>query len=377
MKAALLPLVLFGLLSTCAAEAAGTWPFWDHYAARFLNSQGRVIDPDRNAMTTSEGQSYAMFFSLVANDRASFERILGWTKENLADADLTKHLPAWSWGHKDDGSWGVLDPNSAADADLWIAYSLIEAGELWKRPEYGQTGRAMLSLMAREEVSTVPHIGPVLLPGKTGFHPESNRWILNPSYLPLPLLIAADSFEQGGPWRQIALALPSWLQQGSPAGYAMDWVECDAKSCFPAAGPSSAGGARGSYDAIRVYLWAGIMDRQTVGATRLREIFAPAFQYVKAHSAPPEAVGADGSILSAFAPISFTAAFMPLFRSSGDGITAAHLQQNVLAEFSPSTGLLGTPPRYYDQNLALFAFGWQEQKFRFAPDGTLRVQWKK
>ena len=27
--------------------------------------------------------------------------------------------------------------------------------------------------------------------------------------------------------------------------------------------------------------------------------------------------------------------------------------------------------------MALFALGWQEQRFRFAPDGTLRVQWKK
>jgi endoglucanase len=53
------------------------------------------------------------------------------------------------------------------------------------------------------------------------------------------------------------------------------------------------------------------------------------------------------------------------------------LQQNVVAEISKTTGLLGNPPRYYDQNLALFALGWQEHRFWFAPDGTLRVQWKK
>jgi len=51
--------------------------------------------------------------------------------------------------------------------------------------------------------------------------------------------------------------------------------------------------------------------------------------------------------------------------------------RNLLAQIEPSTGLLGDPPKYYDQNLALFALGWQEQRFRFAPDGTLRVQWKK
>ncbi|MBT9330117.1 cellulose synthase complex periplasmic endoglucanase BcsZ [Paracidobacterium acidisoli] len=376
MRSLLLSLAWIGLLGAPLAQAQSGWPYWDHYAARFLNSQGRVIDPDRNSMTTSEAQSYAMFFSLVANDRDSFERIVRWTGQNLADNDLAKNLPAWSWGHKDDGSWGVLDPNSAADADLWIAYSLIEAGELWHQPDYDKTGRALLSLIVREEVSTIPNVGTVLLPGRTGFHTEAGRWILNPSYLPLPLLTAADHFAPGGPWRQMAQALPGWLQQTSPAGYAMDWVECGVKSCFPAGGPAG-GTARGSYDAIRVYLWAGMTDRQTPEAARLEKVFAPAFQYVKTHPAPPEIVAADGNVVSASVPVSFSAVFIPFFRSSGDRVTVSRLEQNVLAQFDPSSGLLGTPPRYYDQNLALFVFGWQEQKFRFAPDGTLRVPWKK
>jgi endoglucanase len=319
-----------------------------------------------------------MFFALVANDHASFQRIFSWTTNNLGQADLSKNLPAWSWGHKDDGSWGVLDSNSAADADLWIAYSLIEAGELWGPTEYTKTGNALLSLIAQEEVVTVPQIGPLLLPGKSGFHPYSGRWILNPSYMPLPLLFAANHFAPEGPWKQMALALPGWLQQGNPAGFAMDWVKCDPKGCSPGGGPGdSTGVSRGSYDAIRVYLWAGMTNRQTPGAEKLSDIFAPMSQYVKAHSVPPEAVGADGSILSTSSPASFAVALAPFLLSSGDLSLAMHLQQNVIAEISSSTGLLGTPARYYDQNLALFSLGWLQQRFRFAPDGTLRVQWKK
>ena len=30
----------------------------------------------------------------------------------------------------------MLDPNSASDADVWMAYSLVEAGRLWKIPCY-------------------------------------------------------------------------------------------------------------------------------------------------------------------------------------------------------------------------------------------------
>jgi endoglucanase len=81
--------------------------------------------------------------------------------------------------------------------------------------------------------------------------------------------------------------------------------------------------------------------------------------------------------LSASAPVSFEAALIPFLLSSGEQAEATRLQQNVMAEISKSTGLLDSPARYYDQNLALFALGWREQRFRFAPDGTLRVRWKK
>jgi endoglucanase len=35
-----------------------------------------------------------------------------------------------------DKNWAVIDTNSASDADIWIAWSLLEAGRLWKHPDY-------------------------------------------------------------------------------------------------------------------------------------------------------------------------------------------------------------------------------------------------
>ena len=84
-----------------------------------------------------------MFFALVANDRARFDKLLGWTQDNLAGGDLTQRLPAWSWGKSPDGSWKILDPNPASDADLWMAYALLEAGRLWHEPRYEKLGTAM------------------------------------------------------------------------------------------------------------------------------------------------------------------------------------------------------------------------------------------
>ena len=371
--------LLFAVLGTASATAASSWPFWDHYAAHFLDPEGRIVDPSRNSMTTSESQSYAMFFSLVANDMASFERIRSWTEENLAGGDLSKHLPAWSWGKHDDGSMGVLDQNSAADSDLWIAYDLIEAGSLWKHAEYSRTGAAMLAQIEKEEVAQIPHIGPVLLPGREGFTPKPDQWLLNPSYLPLPLLIACSHAASNGPWKEMALVLPNWLQQASPEGFAMDWVEyTDGKGFSAVSDPgNSSQAARGSYDAIRVYLWTGMTPPEDPGAAKMLEIFAPMAHLATTRPVLPESISPDGSPSGNAAPVSFQAALIPFLWSSGNKLAANALQRNVMSQFDHSTGLLGIEPRYYDQNLALFAIGWQEQRFRFAPDGSLRVRWKK
>jgi endoglucanase len=359
-----------------SAAALSTWPFWDNYAAHFVSPDGRVIDTDRNQMTTSEGQGYALFFALVADDRPAFEKLLSWTENNLAQGNLSKNLPAWSWGKESNGSWGVLDSNSASDADLWIAYSLAEAGVLWKDPGYSKKGSALLAHIAQAEVANVPGIGPVLIPGSHGFQQGQGEWLLNPSYSPLPLLVAASHFAPHGDWAEMARVLPGWLKLASPAGFAMDWVKCGHNGCSPASAPGDASKPpRGSYDAIRVYLWAGMTAKETPGAATLMETFAPMLQFVKAHSAPPESVGADGTVLSASAPVGFDAALIPFVTSAGEPALATKLEQTVTAKMS--AGLLGDPARYYDQNLALFALGWQEQRFRFAPNGTLRVRWKK
>ena len=111
-----------------------------------------MIDPsDARKISTSEGQSYGLFFALAANDRAGFDKLLTWTQNNLAEGDLKQHLPGWLWGKKDDEQWTLLDSNSASDSDLWIAWALLEAGRLWQQPQYTETGKALLARIVAEE----------------------------------------------------------------------------------------------------------------------------------------------------------------------------------------------------------------------------------
>jgi endoglucanase len=46
------------------------------------------------------------------------------------------------------------------------------------------------------------------------------------------------------------------------------------------------------------------------------------------------------------------------------------------SELKPQTNLFGAPPRYYDQNLALFGLGFMERQFWFDSEGALKMKWK-
>ena len=120
-----------------------------------------------------KAEAYALFFALADNDRARFDRVLTWTQANLAQGDLQTQLPAWLWGKDKDGEWKTLDPNPASDADVWMAYTLVEAGRLWKTPRYTSLGQRMMAQIARKRSGRSAGFGPMLLPGPVGFQHDS------------------------------------------------------------------------------------------------------------------------------------------------------------------------------------------------------------
>ncbi len=377
-------MVLPLFLALCASGGCreNSWPLWETYSARFIDGQGRVIDPQSDQRTTSEGEAYALFFSLAANNRSTFDRVLSWTQANLAQGDLRSHLPSWLWGKDKDGSWHALDPNSASDADVWMAYTLLEAGRLWKFKPYETLGRSMLTHIAKDEVADLPGFGPMLLPGPVGFQ-HGNNWILNPSYLPLFLFDRLAAVDPRGPWMQIAVRIPTLLEQSSRHGYAMDWVEYVPGDGFYPAGEQTPGGDKnnsgtgGSYDAIRVYLWAGMLDAKTSGRRRMLNAIPGMGAYLADHDAPPEKISEQGIPIAQDGPVGFSAAVLPYLRAiPGQSRSSARQFIRMAKEKDPASGLYGKNQTYYDQNLVLFATGFLDGRFRFGPGGELNVEWK-
>lgn len=348
-----------------SALAAPDWPAWEAFAGRFVQADGRVIDITFDRKSTSEGQSYGLFFALVANDRARFDTILKWTSDNLAGGRLGERLPAWLWGQRADGGWGVKDENSAADGDLWIAYALLEAARLWNAPAYAENGRRLLALVRSKEVAVNGAGVPVLLSGTVGFRLDKGRMRINPSYVPGFMFRYFATVDPQGPWQAIWEGFLAMAPQMFAAGVAPDNLVVDAAG---RAIPDTERPPSASYDGIRVYLWAGVSG---AGSETLLKQLAPYAALTRQRGTPPEKVDPLTGVAQRgdYSPIGYSGALLPFLKATGD--TALLEQQRERVRRSP----LNSTSNYYDQVLVLFGTGWIEGHYRFDAQGRLLPRW--
>jgi len=371
LRALLVVAVMFASRHAQAASCA--WPDWEHFKQGTLSADGRVIDASTpEQVTVSEGQAYALFFALVANDRTTFDRVLNWTQNNLAQGDLTKHLPAWQWGRqtrKDaTQSWGVLDSNAASDADIWIAYTLLEAGRLWHERSYTALGTVLAQAIMAKETAVLPGLGRTVLPGPVGFHPQDDVWRLNPSYVPLQVMRhLVSALPQQTQWKAILDSSAKLVTGTAPHGFSPDWVMYKRDQGFVADQSSK---AESAYNAIRVYLWAGLLAPDAPDRAAVLDTFRPLADFVAAHGFPPERVDTQtGTAASNEGNAGFSAAVAPYLKALGrEDLAQAQVQRTrALAAKSP----LG----YYSQVLALFGLGYLDGLYRFDANGAVVPAW--
>ncbi|MFZ6772573.1 cellulose synthase complex periplasmic endoglucanase BcsZ [Undibacterium sp. SXout7W] len=344
------------------------WPEWTQFKKTFITEDGRVIDHSGTIKpTVSEGQAYALFFALIANDKAAFQRILTWTENNLAGGDLTTRLPAWQWGQKTDGSWGIIDPNPASDADLWIAYTLNAAGELWKDKRYNALASLLAQRILNEETADIPGLGLTLLPAPKGFALPDNQWKLNPSYTPLQLLRWFHYSEKDERWKRLLSSSVSIMTKASPKGYAPDWTIYHPERGFQIDTQGSEKG-NGGYNAIRVYLWAGMLADKDPDKSLLLKTWQPMATLTESKAYPPEFVDIQSGEVKSPGSTGFSAALLPFLQASK---AQKALQQQILRIQAQPV----KTDQYYDQVLTLFATGWMDKRYRFGTNGKIEMHW--
>ncbi|WP_223488121.1 cellulose synthase complex periplasmic endoglucanase BcsZ [Pseudomonas sp. A-RE-19] len=357
------------------------WPLWQTYATRFVQDDGRVLESSlENNHSTSEGQAYGMLFALIGNDQPRFDKLWRWTSANLAGSAAATRLPGWLWGQGTDGQWRLQDANSAADADLWIAYALLEAARLWHRPDYHQDALHLMATIEAQLVVKLPGLGPMVLPGPQGFVQPNALWRLNPSYLPLPLLRRLAKEAPAGPWQAIANNAATMIAQSSHHGFVADWVAYQGTSAQSGAFVNDPiNGDTGSYDAIRVYLWLGMSDTSEPLVALLLKRLGGMARSTVATGSPPETVQVLHGSVQGQSPFGFWAALIPYLETKGLPGLAEQQRRRVelaLHEALARPDADAGAPRYYNFMLSLFALGWADKHYRFREDGTLKLSWE-
>lgn len=362
-------LLSFSLPVDAGVSKCEIWPAWSNFRSKFVSDEGRVVDRSLpQHVTTSEGQSYGLIFALIANDRVSFDLILRWTEDNLANGDLTGQLPAWNWGKRADGSWGVIDGNAAADADLWIAYALSEAGRLWKVQKYTALAELLAARILREETAEIPGLGLTLLPGPKGFHPDEATWRLNPSYLPIQIMRHFAAIYPKSDWNKITETSLEIITRSAPLGFMPEWIDYQAGKGFqPDHAPTH---AEGGFNAVRVYLWAGMLDSRDPAYPVLLKKLAPMGRYVASNGMLPQKINSHDGVIKGSASAGFSSALLPFLKASRLGVALHQQRQRVIA-LSP----LDRADNYYDQVLTLFGLGWIEGYYKFGRNGLFKPRW--
>lgn len=355
--------------AAAAASPVSDWSDWDAFAGRFVQADGRVIDLTFERKSTSEGQSYALFFALVANQRAQFDKLLRWTSDNLASGQLGERLPAWLWGMRADNSWGVKDENSASDGDLWLAYDLLEAARLWHAPAYAVTGRKLLAQISRKEIAVAGSANTFLLPGAVGFLLDHGRLRSVPSYVPGFLFRYLEVNDPDGPWKKVWESFLRASPRIFASGVAPDAFVVDRNAAIL---PDTEREPSASYDAIRVYLWAGMSGE---GSRSIVQMLSPYAALIRAAGTPPEKVDPRTAVplRSTYSPIGYSGAVLPFLAALGDKSTLEVQLERVRRAAAPS--LWAAPTNYYDQVLILFGKGWIDGLYRFDDQGRLQPRW--
>jgi len=357
------------VMPASVSHFCSSWVEWNLFKSDFISQEGRVIDwQSEKSITTSEGQSYALFFSLVANDKLMFKKLLSWSQNNLASGDLGHHLPAWLWGKKRDNSYGIIDKNSASDADLWFAYTLLEAGSIWKNEDYIQLGTGLLQLILEKETQHLPGLGLSLLPAPYGFELNEKLWRLNPSYLPL-FILKRFSKEPGYlSWKNIYKTSAKTILQTSLKGVSPNWVLYSKKNKFHYTDEHN---DIGSYDSVRVYLWAGMMANKSEYKKQLIKQLSPMVRHFNQFKYMPLNTFSVSGRYKSRGPLGFSIALLPVLEKS-ENFKILNIKNKKKELQDKSIG----KPNYYLNVLALFSFGFLDEKFKFNRDGYLETLWQ-
>lgn len=183
----------------------------------YVDQTGRVVRHDQGGDTVSEGQAYALLLAVAMEDRERFDRVWAWTKDNLQRPDK---LFSWHWDS------GVVDEQSAADADLDVARALVLAGGQFDDPGLTRAGVGVGRQILEQE-TVVINGQRLLMPGS--WANQRPPVSFNPSYVSPGATQVLFRASKDRRWKDVERGSRMLVQRLSAEQTPPDWVTVDAE----------------------------------------------------------------------------------------------------------------------------------------------------
>jgi endo-1,4-beta-D-glucanase Y len=255
---------------------------WEDYKQQYLEpGTFRVLDKQKDFITTSEGQSYAMLRAVWVGDKDTFDKTWQWTKDNIRRPD--NHLFSWLFGKLPNGQYGILKDqggaNTATDADVDIALALVFASSRWNEQSYLGDAYVIIDQIWQNEVVTI-NGKPYLVANNLEKGAQTNM-IANPSYFAPYAYRIFSHLDPKHPWMKVVdtsyevlhASIDSPLDKSQSAHIPPDWVFLNKRTGIVTAPQGTNLSTNLSFDALRVP-WRLALDWQWFADPRDKEVLA-------------------------------------------------------------------------------------------------------
>ncbi|SDO74615.1 endoglucanase [Klenkia soli] len=338
---------------------------WRVYKETYLEpGTNRTLDKQNDDITTSEGQSYTMMRAVWSDDLATFRASWQWTKDNLQRPDF---LMSWRFGERPDGTYGVQTEvggdNTATDADVDIAFSLLMAYQRWQDDTFLYDALPIINSIWDEEVVAVG--GRPVLVANDLEQDDRDRVLLNPSYFaPYAYRVFAEvdddpthdwSAVVDSSYEILAELDAAPLDTATSAGLAPDWVFLDRRTGAYSA-VSDTLTTRFSYDALRSP-WRLALDLEWNAEPRARALLEEQDVLADDWRTDGRLVAAysrDGSPAADYEAPAMYGGTMGFFATVEPELATEVYQDELLPVYDADTGNLTTDLGYYDSNWVWF-----------------------
>ena len=173
----------------------------------------RVIRPENNNDTVSEGIGYGMLLSVFAKDKQTFDGLFAYAKKYFDERELM------NWDISATGS--VIGTGSATDADEDMAYALTKANTIWSGNSYSDDANHLIMSIKKTEVTSENFINP----GDNW----GNTQVMDPSYIAPSYYRIFAQTTGDTQWNTIAQVNSAWMAKAanSSTGLLPDWINAD------------------------------------------------------------------------------------------------------------------------------------------------------